>query len=198
MKAIYPRLAFDGIRKNKRLYLPYILTCIGTVTMFYIIHHLAAMPALKSMPGGDSTVMILGLGVWVVAFFSLIFLVYTNSFLMRRRKKEFGLYNILGMGKWNIGRLLVCETIITAVLSIVCGLIFGIAVSKLAELVLANLLHGEIVYTFSISGIAILKTVEVFSAIFLPFSFGKDGFSLFLKKLLDKSCAVWYPIVSHQ
>ena len=72
MKAVYPRLAFDGIRKNKRLYLPYILTCIGTVTMFYIIHHLAAMPALKSMPGGDSTVMILGLGVWVVAFFSLI------------------------------------------------------------------------------------------------------------------------------
>lgn len=69
MKAVYPRLAFDGIRKNKRLYLPYILTCIGTVTMFYIIHHLAAMPALKSMPGGDSTVMILGLGVWVVAFF---------------------------------------------------------------------------------------------------------------------------------
>ena len=88
MKAIYPRLAFDGIRKNKRLYLPYILTCIGTVTMFYIIHHLAAMPALKSMPGGDSTTMILGMGFWVVAFFSLIFI--PIRFLCAAAKKNLG------------------------------------------------------------------------------------------------------------
>ena len=93
---LYPKLAWDGIRKNKRFYLPYILTCIGMVMMFYIIHYLAAMPTLKDMPGGDTMEMVLGLGTWVVALFAVIFLFYTNSFLMRRRQKEFGLYNMLG------------------------------------------------------------------------------------------------------
>lgn len=168
MKAgFYPSLAVNGIRKNKKFYLPYILTCTGMITMFYVILYLCVSDVIARLPGAGTISSLLEMGSGIIAFFSLIFLFYTNSFLTRRRKKEFGLYNILGMGKWNIGRLLVCETIITAVLSIVCGLIFGIAVSKLAELVLANLLHGEIVYTFSISGIAILKTVEVFSAIFL-------------------------------
>ena len=79
---LYPKLAWDGIRKNKRFYLPYILTCIGMVMMFYIIHYLAAMPTIKDMPGGDTMEMVLGLGTWVVALFAVIFLFYTNSFLM--------------------------------------------------------------------------------------------------------------------
>ena len=167
MKAVYPRLAFDGIRKNKRLYLPYILTCIGTVTMFYIIHHLAAMPTLKSMPGGDSTAMILGLGVWVVVFFSLIFLVYTNSFLMRRRKKEFGLYNILGMGKKNLSLVLLFETLTVAVISVLSGIAAGIALSKLAEAGLVYIINGEISYKFTVSIDAVLDTLIIFGGIFL-------------------------------
>lgn len=167
MKAVYPRLAFDGIRKNKRLYLPYILTCIGTVTMFYIIHHLAAMPALKSMPGGDSTVMILGLGVWVVAFFSLIFLVYTNSFLMRRRKKEFGLYNILGMGKKNLSLVLLFETLTVAAISVLSGIAAGIALSKLAESGLVYMVNGKVSYKFTVNVNAVLDTLLIFGGIFL-------------------------------
>ena len=167
MKAIYPRLAFDGIRKNKRLYLPYILTCIGTVTMFYIIPHLAAMPALKSMPGGDSTVMILGLGVWVVAFFSLIFLVYTNSFLMRRRKKEFGLYNILGMGKKNLSLVLLFETLTVAAISVLSGIAAGIALSKLAESGLVYMVNGKVSYKFTVNVNAVLDTLLIFGGIFL-------------------------------
>ena len=89
MKAgLYPKLAWDGIRKNKRFYLPYILTCIGMVMMFYIIHYLAAMPTLKDMPGGRTMETVLGFGSWIVALFAVIFLFYTNSFLMRRRQKE--------------------------------------------------------------------------------------------------------------
>ena len=167
MKAVYPRLAFDGIRKNKRLYLPYILTCIGTVTMFYIIYHLAAMPALKSMPGGDSTVMILGLGVWVVAFFSLIFLVYTNSFLMRRRKKEFGLYNILGMGKKNLSLVLLFETLTVAAISVLSGIAAGIALSKLAESGLVYMVNGKVSYKFTVNVNAVLDTLLIFGGIFL-------------------------------
>ena len=88
---LYPKLALDGIRKNKRLYFPYILTCSGMVMMFYIIHYLAGMSLLEQMSGGSSTAMMLGFGTWIVALFALIFLFYTNSFLVRRRQKEFGL-----------------------------------------------------------------------------------------------------------
>lgn len=164
--AIYPKLAVDGIRKNKRFYLPYILTCTGMVMMYYIIHHLAAMSALEKMSGGGSTAMILGLGVWVVAVFALIFLVYTNSFLMRRRKKEFGLYNILGMGKKNLGAVLFFETAAVFLISVISGLAIGIALSKLAEAGLVYMINGEVSYKFTVSVDAVKDTVLIFGAIF--------------------------------
>lgn len=163
----YPRLAWDGIRKNKRLYLPYILTCAGMVMMFYIIHHLAAMPALDGMAGGSTTKLTLGFGVWVIAVFALIFLTYTNSFLMRRRQKEFGLYNILGMGKKNLGMVYIWETVIVFVISMISGLVCGIGLSKMAELGLVRMLYGEITYDFTISSEVILDTFLVFGVIFV-------------------------------
>ena len=163
----YPRLAWDGIRKNKRLYLPYILTCAGMVMMFYIIHHLAAMPALDGMAGGSTTKLTLGFGVWVIAVFALIFLTYTNSFLMRRRQKEFGLYNILGMGKKNLGLVYIWETVIVFVISMISGLVCGIGLSKMAELGLVRMLYGEITYDFTISSEVILDTFLVFGVIFV-------------------------------
>lgn len=168
MKAgFYPSLAVNGIKKNKKFYLPYILTCTGMTTMFYVISYLCGSDVIARLPGAGTISSFLEMGSGIIAFFSLVFLFYTNSFLTKRRRKEFGLYNILGMNKWNIGRLLICETVIIAIISIICGLVLGIAVSKLAELILVNLLKGDIVYTFSVSGIAILKTIEVFSLIFL-------------------------------
>lgn len=163
----YPRLAWDGIRKNKRLYFPYILTCAGMVMMFYIIHHLAAMLALDGMAGGSTTKLTLGFGVWVIAVFALIFLTYTNSFLMRRRQKEFGLYNILGMGKKNLGMVYIWETVIVFVISMISGLVCGIGLSKMAELGLVRMLYGEITYDFTISSEVILDTFLVFGVIFV-------------------------------
>lgn len=163
----YPRLAWDGIRKNKRFYLPYILTCSGMIMMFYIIHHLAAMQALNGMAGGSTTKLTLGLGVWVIAAFALIFLTYTNSFLMRRRQKEFGLYNILGMGKKNLSLVFVWENLMLFGISMVLGLICGIGLSKMAELGLVRMLYGEISYDFTISSEAIWDTLLVFGAIFV-------------------------------
>ena len=145
MKAgLYPKLAWDSIRKNKRFYLPYILTCIGMVMMFYIIHYLAAMPTLKDMPGGRTMETVLGFGSWIVALFAVIFLFYTNSFLMRRRQKEFGLYNMLGMGKGHLSIVLFWESLILFVISMVGGLLSGILLSKMAELCLATVLNGEV------------------------------------------------------
>ena len=130
----YGKLALTGITKNKKLYYPYILTCICMVMMFYIISYLHYSDTIASMNGGQIMRSTLNLGSIVVGIFSCIFLFYTNSFLIRRRKKEFGLYHILGMGKLNIARILFWETLLTAVISLVLGIGFGILFSKLAEL----------------------------------------------------------------
>ena len=164
---LYPRLAMAGIRKNKRLYVPYLLTCTGMVMMYYIIVFLQHNAMLENMRGDETVSTILGLGSWVVAIFACIFLFYTHSFLLRRRKKEFGLYNILGMGRRHLVRIEIWETLFVALGTTAAGLLCGIAFSKLAELGLLNLMHGEISYVFSISTKAILASLFIFSVIHL-------------------------------
>ena len=124
-KGFYWRLAVTGISKNRQMYLPYILTCTGMVMMYYIVAFLSSYEGVAAMPGGSSMQMMLSMGCGVIGVFSLIFLFYTNSFLIRRRKKEFGLYNILGMGKGNLARILIWESVIVAVISLAGGLPFS-------------------------------------------------------------------------
>ncbi len=163
----YPKLAAIGIRKNRRMFTPFILTCTGMVMMFYIIMYLSVSNILDSLIGGGTLRQIFALGSWVIAVFAAIFLFYTNSFLIRRRKKEFGLYNILGMGKQNIARILFWETLIIAAVSISAGLIAGIAFSKLAELGMVNVIHGEVTYDLSVPVLAVTRSAEVFGVIFI-------------------------------
>ncbi len=165
--SFYPKLAFNGIYKNKKLYLPYILTCICLIMMHYIISFLSEAPALKQMFGGDTVAIILNMGSQIVAIFSGLFLFYSNSFLTKRRKKEFGMYNILGMNKNNIGKILFWEFIILLVLSIIIGILVGIGLSKLFELGLINIISGEINYNFDISFKHIIETSVIFSLIFI-------------------------------
>ena len=120
---LYPRLALAGIRKNKRLYIPYLLTCTGMAMMYYIIIFLQHNEMLDGMRGGTTASTILALGGWVVAIFACIFLFYTHSFLLRRRKKEFGLYNILGMGRRHLVRIEIWETIFVAIGTTAAGLL---------------------------------------------------------------------------
>lgn len=163
----YPKLAWSGIQKNRRLYLPYLLTCIGMIMMYYILAFLADSDVLHHLRGGDSIQMVLSLGTGVIAIFSMIFLFYTNSFLVRRRKKEFGLYNILGMGKRNLARILVWETGMTFGISFFTGTVSGVAFSKLAELVLVNIMQGEVTYSFSVSLSALKNALLWFAVVFL-------------------------------
>ena len=126
---LYPRLAVTGIMKNRRTYLPYILTCSGMVMMYYIISFLSVSGFVREMKGGDIMQAYLGFGCGVIVVFSAIFLFYTNSFLIRRRKTEFGLYNILGMGKRNIALILMWETVIIYLFSLVAGIGCGVLFS---------------------------------------------------------------------
>lgn len=164
---LYSKLAWEGIRKNKRLYIPYILTGSLMVMMFYILSFLAVSPALSRMKGGTTLSMMLPLGSGVIAVFSVIFLFYTNSFLVRQRNKEFGLYNILGMDKRNIRKIMLWENGMIAVLSILSGLCLGVILSKLAEVGLLNILGLGVDYQLNVDVSSLLKTAIIYAAIYL-------------------------------
>lgn len=163
----YPKLAADGIRKNKKMYLPYILTSIGMVTMFYIVIFLQYDGMLQNVYGSDIVITALNFGGWVIALFSCAFMFYTNSFLMRRRKKEFGLYNILGMDKRNIARIVFWENAAVCAISLASGFLLGITFSKLAEMLLIKILRSDVTFTMTVPPQALLMTLAVFGAIFL-------------------------------
>ena len=165
--SLYTRLAWDGIRKNKRLYLPYLLTCVGMVTLYYMMSELCGSPLLDSMRGGASSRLVLGLGTWVIAIFSALFLFYTNSFLVRRRQREFGLYHVLGLGKRHIALLCAIETLLTAAIALATGLVIGIGLSFVVELGLRTSIRAEVDFAFRVSGAVVAKTVLVYLAIFL-------------------------------
>ena len=150
-RGFYPRLARDGMRKNARLYKPFLLTCTGMVMMLYIITFLADSRVLAAMPGAGTLGLTFSFGSIVIAVFAAVFLFYTNSFLMRRRRAEFGLYNVLGMNRCNISRILLWETLTTAAISLAAGLFFGIVFSKLAELGLVRMLGGAAAFDIYIS-----------------------------------------------
>ena len=164
-RGFYPRLAWTGMKQNRRLYLPYLLTCTGITAMFYILMGLSVSSVLPQMSGGRSTALIMSLGSVVIAVFALIYLFYTHSFLIRRRSREFGLYNVLGMGKGNIARILLWETLLTYAGTTVTGLALGVALSKLAELGLMNLLRSQISYTFTVNIKSLLVTLVLFAAV---------------------------------
>lgn len=165
-KDFYLRLAWDGIKKNKKLYLPYILTCTGMIGMFYIVAFLSKDKSLLEIPGGDQINGLLALGTVVLGIFSLLILFYTNSFLIRRRKKEFGLYNILGMDKLNLSRVLIWENILVYCISMLCGLFCGLLFSKFAQLLMVNILLADADFTLSVSPESIIITLIWFAAIF--------------------------------
>lgn len=164
-RGLYARLAWTGMVKNKRLYLPYGLSAAGMVLMFYILTGLSGSPVLEHMSGGGSSAIILRLGTVVIAVFALIFLFYTHSFLIRRREREFGLYNVLGMGKGSIARILLWETAITYGLTTGTGLLLGVVLYKLAELGMVRLLRVPVTYTLTVSVSSLLAAAALFAVI---------------------------------
>ncbi len=162
----YGRLAFSNLKKNARLYLPYVLAVIGTSAMYYIMGAISRDEGIKEMPGSGDLELILGLGCGVIAIFAVIFLFYTNSFLMKRRKKEFGLFNILGMEKRHIGKMMFWESIMVACTSIFLGVAAGLLLNKLVTMVLLRLVKLEVPFGFYISTDAIVSTVILFLCIF--------------------------------
>lgn len=163
----YMKLAFINMKKNRRTYVPYLLSCIGTIAMFYMLNAIAENGGLGDVFAGNMLQAFMRLGVGIIGFFAILFLFYTNSFLVKRRKKEFGLFNILGMEKRHIARVLLFETLYTIVLSLGLGIGCGIVLGKGMHLLLLRILKSTVQLGFTIPMIAIKTTVILFTVIFV-------------------------------
>lgn len=161
---LYLRLAVGNIKNNRRFYLPFLFTAALTVVCFFIM---SSIGVNQTLPGGNTVQIVMHMGVIIVGLFSVIFLYYTNSFLIKRRKKELGLYNILGLEKRHIAAVLTLETVLSALLSIGSGLIIGVLLDRLMFLVLRNLLAFDVTMTYAFHWQSVIWTVIVFAAIFL-------------------------------
>ena len=167
MSFFYSKFALNNLVKNKRFIVPYVLSTIFTIMSFYILSSLAFGDNLNKLPNGiEATKQVLSFGIIVIALFSVIFLFYTYSFLVKRRVKEFGLYSVLGMTKKQIAKILVLETIFIAVTTLVVGIGLGILFDKLMLLILLKLFSATVTFGFSITPIAIVFSVLLFGGIY--------------------------------
>ena len=165
--SLYLKLALSAVTKNRIFYLPYLITCIFSVAMFYDLSFIADNKGLPEMSGGDILKLYMRFGVIIIGIFACVFLFYTNSFLIKNRKKELGVYNILGLTKGNIACVLSYETIISAVITLFVGLIIGIIFSKLMLLLLCAILKMPSGSVFSVSTKSVAITAVFFAVIYL-------------------------------
>ena len=163
----YPRLAIRSLRLNGKFYLPYLLSGIVSAAMLYDILFLNMNRGIYQMKGVNAVQGLLGFGAMVVAIFSFALLCYTNGFLMKRRQKELGLYNILGMEKRHMARLLFWETVCSALICVAGGLVLGVLLSKLFLLLLCAVVGMEVPFGFEVPAAAVVYTVAAFGGIFL-------------------------------
>ncbi|MGI6256783.1 MAG: ABC transporter permease [Anaerovoracaceae bacterium] len=178
------KLALTNIKKNRKFYLPYILASVGIISIFYIMLYLATNSGLKNLPQSGFVGIFLVLGSIIVGIFSLIFLFYINSFLMKRRNKEIGMYNILGMEKRHIARLLLVESLMTTAISVAGGLLLGILFSKVFFLAYCHLLQTNVPVSDLISVGAVFITAVVFT-IFFTLILIKNQMALALSRPID-------------
>ena len=163
----FPRLALVNLLRNSRYYGPYLLSCSGMAAMYYILRFLTWNEVIQTVRGAAYLQAMMWIGCYVVSLFSIVILLYANSFVMKRRQRELGLYSVLGMEKRHVARMCFWETLLCAAVTIVGGIAAGILLSKLILLMLLKLVHIPVQFGFSVSGKGILETAELFGVLFV-------------------------------
>ncbi|SDX42052.1 putative ABC transport system permease protein [Marininema mesophilum] len=166
-KQLYRKLALTNLKKNASMMLPYLITCIIVVSFYYIVSSLSMNTQLKTVSSGNFIVDVMKFGSLLFAALSVLFLLYTNSFIMKRRKKELGLYHILGLEKKHIRKVLTWESAITSFCSIASGLIIGVVANQFVTAILSKMIGTKLPFSGAISGPAVVKTIITFVIIFL-------------------------------
>lgn len=164
---LFLRLAWQNIKKNHQLYIPHILAGTGLTAIFYVMKTLASDERLEKIKGGYAIPSIMMIGIWVVIILSVILVFFTNSFLMKQRTREYGMYNVLGMEKRHVGRIMFLENLISTAISIAAGILSGILVYKLCCLFICKMLHVSTILGFYLDWDSVLKTAGFFAITYL-------------------------------
>lgn len=163
---LFRRLAVTNLKRNATMILPYLITCIIVVSLYYIVTSLSANTGLKTVSGGNLVIDLMKFGNRLFAVLSLLFLLYANGFIMKRRKKELGLYHILGLEKKHIRKVISLESVICSFVTIACGLIIGVGSNRFVTAALSKIIGTELSFG-AVSLGAATKTILTFVAIFL-------------------------------
>ena len=166
-KSLYRKLSITILKNNKQSYIPFVLTCTGMVALYYIILALKSSKELKKLSGMGTLNNILTVVLFVVGIFALVFIFYTNSFLMKRRKNEFALYNMLGTQKKHLLKILAWENFYTALCSMTLGIFIGAVFYKIAESIFFNIIGVKISASYMPDFVGIFATFRLFLIIFL-------------------------------
>ena len=167
MNQLYCRLAVTNLKNNRQFYLPCILAGMVSAMMFYIMRAIQGSEGIAAMRGSGTVYIMLTMGLVIVGLCTGIFLFYTNSFVMKRRKKELGVYNILGMEKKHIAKVMAWESVILYVFTVCGGLVLGVVFHKLAAMFLVKLTGLTESIPFYVSGWGCLQTAELFGLVYL-------------------------------
>ena len=166
-RSFFPRLALVNLVRNSRYYGPYLLSCGALAAMYYILRFLTWNEVIQTVRGAAYLQVMMSIGCFVVALFSTVLLLYANSFVMKRRQKELGLYNILGLEKRHIAALCFWETLLCAAVVIPGGIAAGILLSKLILLLLLKLVQIPVQFGFSVSVRGVGETAVLLGVLFL-------------------------------
>lgn len=161
------KLALSNLSRNKRTTIPFMLTSALCTLMLYLVISLENSAVVSESFGGAQMQMMLGFGELVIVLFTVIFLFYTNSFLMKQRKREFGLFNILGLAKKDIAMVLFVELLICWGVSLVAGIGLGMILDKGMYLLIGRLMNIDLPLEFGISGAAVVQTVLYTGAVYV-------------------------------
>lgn len=163
----YAKLASNNLKKNKRAYLPFLISMLFLVAINTMVQLVVTNQGMKSLPGAQNALQMFSLGQWIIMIFSVIFSLYTNSFLLKQRKKEFGLYNILGLGKRELFHLLFWESVLAFLLVTIVGGLLGLVLTRLSFLLLKRFMAVQVAFTFQVMPVDLLQIVLLFAGIFL-------------------------------
>ncbi len=163
---LLPVMAFKGIKQNKLVYRPYLLACFFSVFSYYLFSSLLHNDLMRRLPKANYAWLMLALGKGLLSIILLLFLLYAGSFLQKRRKRELGLYSLLGLERKHIGILLFWENLGLYAVSVTAGILLGFVLNKLMFLLLLRMsqLNVEAAFTFSIG--AVVETLRYFVIVF--------------------------------
>ncbi len=162
---LLPRMAVSNIRKNTTTYLPYIGVSTFAMFTYFVFDLILKNDIMYTLPKGGYTLMLVTIGFWLLGIIMVPFLYYTNSFLIKRRKKELGLYSMLGLEKKHIGIMMFWESVIVYICVMAAAIVLGLVFSRLIFLLLLNLAKMQVNVTFSVSPAAITQTLLFYAFI---------------------------------